>query len=597
MSEVIGGLIGCNIIALIILVLRVVLGKHLSKRFIYRMWLLVPLFLVLFPFVKVPVPAFLNDTAVSVRNLAEVAVQPTEDVQKMQNTPDTEGVNPDTAPLLTEERKEMAVATGQVAESTKEPVSKPVEKVSARTLVVRGYVLLVVLFLTVLLYTNIRFVLQCRRNRLYRDKSFGLGLAVYELSDISSPFLLGRSIYIPEQMTEEEMRYGTLHEEYHYRHKDNWWVIVRYLILALNFYSPIMWLAFKYSGYDCELACDEAVMARIHEGERRSYGRCLLHIMENSKYRGAGLLSTNMRSGKSLIKERIKIIASETKSSFSVMLVVVAFMLVLVSWMLLEKTTKVAASIEAANMAQTNVEEPYEKGQEELSHSIDIPDEHEGAEVSEQSRTIVLRPCRLGQYFSRLDTEPWLIEDENGVLFGYADGVHTDGGPEPEVLGPYFALNGTASSALASHGDYYYDGANAALPERESTWAEGVVGAGIGEYVEVQQLQEAYEENTIDGKLYFDEICIVTGNAKNEGVWRNNNRAKTLNFYFEDEYIGVIELEDTMLPQYFDISELDLCVLNGELANFRFEIVDVYDGDWYDVTCITGVDLKFREVR
>jgi len=69
------------------------------------------------------------------------------------------------------------------------------------------------------------------------------------------------------------------------------------------------------------------------------------------------------------------------------------------------------------------------------------------------------------------------------------------------------------------------------------------------------------------------------------------------NFYFEDEYVGVIELEDIMLPQYIDISNLDLCVLNGEVANFRFEILDVYEGDVYEDTCITGVDFKFREPK
>lgn len=588
MEEAVGILIGSNVIAAAILMIRKVWGKYLSKRFVYGMWILIPLFMLVFPLVKVPSPKALQTGPVTVRDWAGAI------------SGETTSVSQETSKTLQEESASALTETIQVTESQRTDVTgKNLQStaLSWKAILAKGYVLIAALVLAGLIYVNIRFILRCRQKRVWKEKSFGLGLPVYELSDSSSPFLLGRSIYVPENMTEEEMRYGTLHEEYHYRHGDGVWVLVRYLLLAVHFYSPIMWAAFKASGYDCELACDEAVMARIHEGERRSYGKCLLHIMENSKYRGAGILSTNMRSGKSLIKERIKVIASETKSSLSLMLVAVAFMLVVVSWMLLEKTTKVAASIEAANMAQNSVEQPGTDAKEESLPAVEDSSNPTTSDVPKQEQKIVLRPCRLGQYFSRLDTEPWLVEDENGVLFGYADGIHTDGGPEPEVLGPYFALNGTASSVLASHGDYYYDGANAALPERESTWAEGVVGAGIGEYVEVQQLQEAYEENTIDGKLYFDEICIVTGNAKNEGVWRNNNRAKTLNFYFEDEYIGVIELEDTMLPQYFDISELDLCVLNGELANFRFEIVDVYDGDWYDVTCITGVDLKFREVR
>ncbi len=587
MEEAIGIVIGSNIIALAILLIRKYLGKYLSKRFVYRMWILVPLFMVVFPLVKVPAPKFVENTPVTVRDWAKAAANVQEEVQVSADA---------TVSEQTEMTENTVEETLPITEA--ENVSEPVEstrnyKINWVDFLVKGYIFVAALVLLGIVYVNLSFILRCREKRVWREKSFGLGLPVYELSDISSPFLFGRSIYVPENLTEEEMRYGTLHEEYHYRHGDSIWVIVRYLMLAIHFYSPIMWAAFKASGHDCELACDEAVMERIHEGERRNYGRCLLHIMENSKYRGAGLMSTNMKSEKSLIKERIKIIASETKSSLGVMMVVVAFMMVVVSFMLLEKTTKVAASIEAANMAQASQEQINAVPDEVPVVATPIP-EPEKSDTSETTQPAILHPVRLGQYFSTLDKEPWIVEDANGVLFGYADDLFVEGGPEPVFLGPSFSLDGTASSVLSSHGDYYYDGFYAAFAERTTTWAEGTVGPGIGEYVEIQQYQEAYEENTIDGKLYFDEICIVTGNAKNEKVWKNNNRAKALNFYFEDEFIGVIELEDTMLPQYFDVSAFDLWVLNGEVANFKFEILEVYDGEWYDVTCITGVDLKYR---
>ena len=487
----------------------------------------------------------------------------------------------------------------QTEETVVEGSSIPNRVIPWADILAKAYVIIAALGVGVIICINVRFILRCKKIRTWREKSFGLGLAVYELPDISSPFLFGRSIYIPTIMSEEEMRYGTLHEEYHYRHGDSMWVIVRYLILAIHFYSPIMWVAFKTSGYDCELACDEAVMERIEEGERRNYGRCLLQIMENSKYRTAGLLSTNMKSGKSLIKERIMVIASETSCSLCVMLVVVAFLLVVVSWMLLEKTEKLAEHIEAANMSQTTVEQTDATQQEELpdgTEEIEIAGT-EKLEAEKEMQPCILRPCRLGQYYSVITESPWIVEDENGVLFGYTDDVYVEGGPLPKELGPRFFLDAEASSVLETWKDeIYYDADYAAYSDRENTWAEGVIGDGIGEYVEIQQLQEAYDYNTIDGKLYFDEMCIVTGYAKNEKVWQNNNRAKTLNFYFEGEFVGVIELEDTMLPQYIDISALNLHVLNGEMANFRFEIVEVYDGK-EEATCITGVDFKFRSPR
>ncbi len=254
------------------------------------------------------------------------------------------------------------------------------------------------------------------------------------------------------------------------------------------------------------------------------------------------------------------------------MVLVMSFMLLIVSWMLLERTNRIVSAMENSYVGQ--------------EHSVQIDEE-----------TIpVLRPSRLGQYYSTQESDPWIVEDENGVLFGYMEDVWVDEGPMPQMNSLRFFIDGEASSVLESHGDYYYDAAYAAMSSRDTTWAEGVVGDGIGEYLEIQQLDEKYEEATIDGKLYFGEMCIVTGCARNETVWSRNNRAKTLNFYFEGELVAVLELEDTMLPQYIDLSELDLHVLNGEMANFRYEILDVYDGEWYDVTCITGVDFKYRDV-
>ena len=588
----IGILIGSNVIALLILIIRRCLRKYLSKRFVYGMWILIPLFMLIFPFVKVPAPEFVQNAPVTVRNWADAAVRERQESSELvyENLPEKEETETDTVESLHMLQTEETVVEGS---------SIPNRVIPWADILAKAYVIIAALGVGVIICINVRFILRCKKIRTWREKSFGLGLAVYELPDISSPFLFGRSIYIPTSMSEEEMRYGILHEEYHYRHGDSMWVIVRYLILAIHFYSPIMWMAFKASGYDCELACDEAVMERIEKGERRNYGRCLLQIMENSKYRTAGLLSTNMKSGKSLIKERIMVIASETSCSLCVMLVVVAFLLVVVSWMLLEKTEKLVEHIEAANMSQTTMGQAETTQQEKLPGGMEAMEivGTEKLEAEEEAQPCILRPSRLGQYYSVITESPWIVEDENGVLFGYTDDVYVEGGPLPKELGPRFFLDAEASSVLETWKDeIYYDADYAAYSDRENTWAEGVIGDGIGEYVEIQQLQEAYEYNTIDGKLYFDEMCIVTGYAKNEKVWQNNNRAKTLNFYFEDEFVGVIELEDTMLPQYIDISALDLYVLNGEMANFRFEIVEVYDGK-EEATCITGVDFKFRSPK
>ena len=102
---------------------------------------------------------------------------------------------------------------------------------------------------------------------------------------------MGKTIYLPSYMVEEEqIRYAILHEESHYLHGDAFWVIVRYIVLAIYFYDPVIWLAFFASGRDCELACDEAVLGKISEEEGSAYGACLLKSVEQKLHKNRRML-------------------------------------------------------------------------------------------------------------------------------------------------------------------------------------------------------------------------------------------------------------------------------------------------------------------
>ena len=60
--------------------------------------------------------------------------------------------------------------------------------------------------------------------------------------------------------------------------------------------------------------------------------------------------------------------------------------------------------------------------------------------------------------------------------------------------------------------------------------------------------------------------------------------------------MGVIELEDTIDPQYVDIAPLQMKVGNGFDASFRFEITEVYEGSKYEDTCLTGIIIDFTGI-
>lgn len=308
-------LVGVSLISVIILLIRYFLGKKLSKGFSYGLWLAIPVFLLLVPFVKIPLPQEMADFGQETWEKLEGEVYTivlSEDVviekdtlaEAIQNGELIvgDGMNQKSellSPVLTEQQKK----------------DKNL-KMNFGKILAAVYGLIVLGIMAGIISTNVRFEHKCRHNRVYLTETPKSKLPVYCLKDITSPFLLCATMYVPDGMTEDELRYAMLHEEGHFKHGDFFWVITRYLVLAIFFYNPIVWLAFKYSGYDCELACDESVMKRIQKTEHTAYGSCLLDVIK--KHRGIGqqvLLSTNMKAPKKLIRARIENIVSGHKNS------------------------------------------------------------------------------------------------------------------------------------------------------------------------------------------------------------------------------------------------------------------------------------------
>ena len=308
-------LMGVSLISLIILLIRSFLGKKLSKRFTYGMWLAIPVFLLLVPWIRIPMPQGMAD-------LGRVTWEKLEGEVYTVILPEDAKIETDTLTEVLQGGQQSGEDMpgsdeGAFLEYKSETKLSGAEMATIFAKVLVGlYGLIVLGILAGIVSTNVRFEHKCRHNRGYLGETPKSKLPVYCLEGITSPFLLCATMYVPTGMTEDELRYAMLHEEGHFKHGDFFWVITRYVLLAVFFYNPIIWLAFKYSGYDCELACDESVMKRIHETEHKAYGGCLLDVIK--KHRGMGqrvLLSTNMKAPKKLIRARIENIVSKRKNS------------------------------------------------------------------------------------------------------------------------------------------------------------------------------------------------------------------------------------------------------------------------------------------
>ena len=95
---------------------------------------------------------------------------------------------------------------------------------------------------------------------------------------VDSPFVLGMirpRIYLPFGMDEGSMELVIAHEQAHIRRRDNLTKPLAFLLLAVYWFNPLLWIAYILLCRDMELACDEQVL-RERSGIRKAYASALL---------------------------------------------------------------------------------------------------------------------------------------------------------------------------------------------------------------------------------------------------------------------------------------------------------------------------------
>ena len=153
---------------------------------------------------------------------------------------------------------------------------------------------------------------------------------IYNTDAVNSACLYGvvhPAVYVNDNAGYNEFIIS--HELTHYRHRDNWWALVRMLCVCIYWFNPLVWVAAHFHKEDCELFCDEAVIRNCSASERQKYGEVLL----NAAARHSGRLSdiyllSGASSGYRELKKRIERIAGSRKTyksaAFVLVIIVVA---------------------------------------------------------------------------------------------------------------------------------------------------------------------------------------------------------------------------------------------------------------------------------
>ena len=97
--------------------------------------------------------------------------------------------------------------------------------------------------------------------------------------EIDTPFVLGLfapRIYLPYGWDDEQNVYILAHERAHIVRGDNWWKLFGWVLLAVYWFHPLLWLAYVLFCRDLELACDEHAVRGLDREGRAAYSQALL---------------------------------------------------------------------------------------------------------------------------------------------------------------------------------------------------------------------------------------------------------------------------------------------------------------------------------
>lgn len=150
---------------------------------------------------------------------------------------------------------------------------------------------------------------------------------IFESEKAESPFILGffrPKIYLPFSLSDADRENVIAHETAHIKRKDHIIKPLAFLLLAVYWFNPLVWVSYGLLCRDIELACDEKVIRALPEDSRKIYAKSLLDCAVKRK----SIAACPLAFGEVGVKTRIKGIMNYKKPAFWVVLITVAAIIV-----------------------------------------------------------------------------------------------------------------------------------------------------------------------------------------------------------------------------------------------------------------------------
>jgi len=201
------------------------------------------------------------------------------------------------------------------------PTAEPVDLMQV-AVTVASYVWIagVVLMLCYMAFSYLRVRLRVR-------EAVPTEKGVWICDGVDTPFILGivrPRIYLPSDLEEGDRKFVLAHERAHLRRWDHAWKPLGFLLLAVYWFQPLLWVAYVLLCRDIEFACDEKVLAEMGQDARRAYSNALVKCSVLRKQ----ISACPVAFGETNVVSRVKRVMHYKKPGFWIVLIAVIAVIV-----------------------------------------------------------------------------------------------------------------------------------------------------------------------------------------------------------------------------------------------------------------------------
>ncbi len=138
---------------------------------------------------------------------------------------------------------------------------------------------------------------------------------IYICDDVDNPFILGLikpNIYLPSGLNDNTVNNVIRHEKSHIKRLDHIWKPIGFLLLAIYWFNPVLWIAYILLCRDIELACDEKAISDMPKEAVKKYSQALIDCSIKQRI----IMACPLAFGEVGVRQRIKAMINYKKPAF-----------------------------------------------------------------------------------------------------------------------------------------------------------------------------------------------------------------------------------------------------------------------------------------